>query len=129
MRLLQPASRELGAGLSKKQKARKILSPMRLQPSKTPAMRRTSPEIETLPFSRSPPPTAPCAVDPAGTTTALADRIPVSTNLSARLATFGLERRSLREPAILDAAECESARITRDQRYDGRFFTGVRTTR
>jgi AraC family transcriptional regulator of adaptative response/methylated-DNA-[protein]-cysteine methyltransferase len=90
---------------------------------------RTSPEIETLPFSRSSQATAPCAVDRAGTTTALADGIPVGTNLSARLATFGLDRRSLREPAILDAAECERARITRDRRYDGRFFTGVRTTR
>src|SRR5215813_2598270 len=30
--------------------------------------------------------------------------------------------------AMLDAQECERARITRDSRYDGRFFTGVRTT-
>lgn len=30
---------------------------------------------------------------------------------------------------ILDAAVCERARITRDRRYDGLFFSGVRTTR
>ena len=29
---------------------------------------------------------------------------------------------------MLDAAECERARVARDGRYDGRFFTGVRTT-
>lgn len=29
----------------------------------------------------------------------------------------------------LDAAECERARVRRDRRYDGRFFSGVRTTR
>ncbi len=29
---------------------------------------------------------------------------------------------------MLDQQECERARITRDRRYDGRFFTGVRTT-
>lgn len=29
---------------------------------------------------------------------------------------------------MLDAAECERARVNRDARYDGRFFTGVRTT-
>jgi AraC family transcriptional regulator of adaptative response / DNA-3-methyladenine glycosylase II len=28
----------------------------------------------------------------------------------------------------LDVAECERARVGRDPRYDGRFFTGVRTT-
>src|SRR4051812_42203667 len=28
----------------------------------------------------------------------------------------------------LDVAECERARVARDPRYDGRFFTGVRTT-
>ena len=32
------------------------------------------------------------------------------------------------ETAMLDAQECERARMTRDSRYDGRFFTGVRTT-
>jgi AraC family transcriptional regulator, regulatory protein of adaptative response / methylated-DNA-[protein]-cysteine methyltransferase len=31
--------------------------------------------------------------------------------------------------AILDAFECERARVNRDPAYDGRFFTGVRTTR
>jgi len=30
---------------------------------------------------------------------------------------------------MLDVAECERARVARDRRYDGRFFTGVRTTR
>jgi AraC family transcriptional regulator, regulatory protein of adaptative response / methylated-DNA-[protein]-cysteine methyltransferase len=30
---------------------------------------------------------------------------------------------------MLDAKECERARTTRDRRYDGRFFTGVKTTK
>src|SRR5262245_33808436 len=30
---------------------------------------------------------------------------------------------------MLDAEECERARMRRDRRYDGRFFSGVRTTR
>jgi len=30
---------------------------------------------------------------------------------------------------VLDQLECERARVGRDRRYDGRFFTGVRTTR
>ena len=30
---------------------------------------------------------------------------------------------------MLDAEECERARVARDPAYDGRFFTGVRTTR
>jgi hypothetical protein len=30
---------------------------------------------------------------------------------------------------MLDARECERARIKRDRRFDGRFFTGVRTTK
>jgi len=29
---------------------------------------------------------------------------------------------------VLDHAECEKARVCRDPAYDGRFFTGVRTT-
>ena len=29
---------------------------------------------------------------------------------------------------MLDREECERARVSRDRRYDGRFFTGVRTT-
>src|SRR5215831_20952524 len=29
---------------------------------------------------------------------------------------------------MLDFAECDRARLTRDPRYDGRFFTGVRST-
>ena len=31
--------------------------------------------------------------------------------------------------ATLDHDECERARVRRDRRYDGRFFSGVRTTR
>ena len=31
--------------------------------------------------------------------------------------------------ATLDPEECERARVRRDRRYDGRFFSGVRTTR
>jgi len=92
-------------------------------------MPRTSPQTEILPFSRSSHDAPPCAVDPARTTTAIVDRLSVSTDLVARLAAFGLGRRPLREPTILDAAECERARFTRDRSYDGRFFTGVRTTR
>jgi AraC family transcriptional regulator of adaptative response / DNA-3-methyladenine glycosylase II len=30
---------------------------------------------------------------------------------------------------MLDETECEQARVSRDPAYDGRFFTGVRTTR
>ena len=30
---------------------------------------------------------------------------------------------------MLDPEECERARVRRDRRYDGRFFSGVRTTR
>lgn len=30
---------------------------------------------------------------------------------------------------MLDPRECDRARLARDRRYDGRFFTGVRTTR
>jgi AraC family transcriptional regulator of adaptative response/methylated-DNA-[protein]-cysteine methyltransferase len=30
---------------------------------------------------------------------------------------------------MLDAIECDRARLARDRRYDGRFYTGVRTTR
>jgi len=33
-----------------------------------------------------------------------------------------------RRPMMLDFAECDQARLARDPRYDGRFFTGVRTT-
>src|SRR3954470_16000801 len=29
---------------------------------------------------------------------------------------------------MLDFKECDRARVSRDRRYDGRFFTGVRTT-
>ncbi len=32
-------------------------------------------------------------------------------------------------PHILDPATCDRARLARDPAYDGRFFTGVRTTR
>lgn len=128
-RLLQSASRGLRAGFAKKQKARKSLRPRRTPLSQMQPTPPTSPETETLSPSRSSHVTAPCAVDPAGTTTIIADKISVSTNPIVRLAAFGLSRQSLRSPAILDAAECERARIARDRRYDGRFFTGVRTTR
>src|SRR5918911_4882277 len=30
---------------------------------------------------------------------------------------------------MIEVAECERARVARDRYYDGRFFTGVRTTR
>jgi AraC family transcriptional regulator of adaptative response / DNA-3-methyladenine glycosylase II len=30
---------------------------------------------------------------------------------------------------MLDVQECERARVNRDRRYDGRLFTGVRTTK
>lgn len=33
------------------------------------------------------------------------------------------------DPVTLDPLECERARVGRDRRYDGLFFTGVRTTR
>lgn len=35
----------------------------------------------------------------------------------------------VRSHAFPDRAECERARLKRDSRYDGRFFSGVRTTR
>lgn len=41
------------------------------------------------------------------------------------LAGFGLHPVDMR---MLDHEECEQARITRNPAYDGRFFTGVRTT-
>jgi AraC family transcriptional regulator, regulatory protein of adaptative response / methylated-DNA-[protein]-cysteine methyltransferase len=47
------------------------------------------------------------------------------------LAGFGLcpyPRASAAEVCVLDHAECERARMARDPSYDGRFFTGVRTT-
>lgn len=47
---------------------------------------------------------------------------------SVRLAGIGLRPRQLGEKAM-DREECERARITRNPSYDGRFFTGVRTTR
>ncbi|WP_395708595.1 Ada metal-binding domain-containing protein [Reyranella sp.] len=37
--------------------------------------------------------------------------------------------KALPNAIILDHAECERARVRRDRRYDGRFFSGVRTTR
>ena len=36
---------------------------------------------------------------------------------------------ALTEAGELDVAVCESARVNRDRRYDGLFFSGVRTTR
>ena len=48
----------------------------------------------------------------------------------ALLAGMGLRPRLPRQRRlpVLDTDECERARVTRDQSYDGRFFTGVRTT-
>src|SRR6266516_4837457 len=45
-----------------------------------------------------------------------------------RLAGIGLRPREALSN-MLDAEECERARISRDRRYDGRFYTGVRTTK
>jgi AraC family transcriptional regulator of adaptative response/methylated-DNA-[protein]-cysteine methyltransferase len=46
------------------------------------------------------------------------------------VAGFGLRRHDSRTVVqVLDAAECERARVGRDSAYDGQFFTGVRTTR
>jgi AraC family transcriptional regulator of adaptative response / DNA-3-methyladenine glycosylase II len=42
---------------------------------------------------------------------------------------FGLGRHPPMDNHILDFAECDRARVSRDRRYDGKFFTGVRTTR
>ena len=46
------------------------------------------------------------------------------------LAGIGLRRRKPGEGIVdmLDVAECERARMARDPAYDGRFFSGVRTT-
>ena len=41
---------------------------------------------------------------------------------------FGLGRRPPMDSQMLDFAECDRARVSRDRRYDGKFFTGVRTT-
>ena len=97
-------------GLAKKSKARKSLYPMRMQLSQMQPMPRTSPETETLPFSRSSQATAPCAVDPAGLRLPCTNRIPVqhqSDSTTHRIRT----RSSLRfaSPAIFDAAECKRA--------------------
>src|SRR5262249_38513141 len=51
------------------------------------------------------------------------------------LAGFGRHRRLVVRATVclnyrmLDPSECERARVARDRRYDGRFFTGVRTTK
>src|SRR5258705_7774036 len=48
-----------------------------------------------------------------------------------RRAGIGLHPRrcAMQETRMLDAAECDRARLARDPAYDGRFFTGVRSTR
>ena len=45
------------------------------------------------------------------------------------LAGFGLCRRPNVSAAMLDINECEQARVRRDRRFDGMFFSGVWTTR
>src|SRR5258708_31181010 len=47
-----------------------------------------------------------------------------------RRAGIGLHPRrcAMQETRMLDSAECDRARLARDPAYDGRFFTGVRTT-
>src|SRR5262245_56057416 len=35
----------------------------------------------------------------------------------------------MRQPSALDARRCDRARLARDPRFDGRFYTGVLTTR
>jgi AraC family transcriptional regulator of adaptative response / DNA-3-methyladenine glycosylase II len=47
-------------------------------------------------------------------------------DLSWRMKTGSPESDSI---AMLNRDECERARVRRDRRYDGRFFSGVRTTR
>jgi AraC family transcriptional regulator of adaptative response/methylated-DNA-[protein]-cysteine methyltransferase len=41
---------------------------------------------------------------------------------------FGLGRRPLMDNHMLDFAACDRARLSRDRHFDGKFFTGVRTT-
>ena len=45
------------------------------------------------------------------------------------LAGIGLRRRLSSRNSMLDIEECERARVRRDRRFDGLFFSGVRTTR
>jgi Metal binding domain of Ada len=52
-----------------------------------------------------------------------------SIRLQYGLAGFGLRRLTPTETVMLDHDECECARVKRDSRYDGHFFSGVKTTR
>src|ERR1044071_10366864 len=53
----------------------------------------------------------------------------ISSKVFSMLAGFGLGRRSNMSAAMLDINQCERARVRRDRRFDGMFFSGVRTTR
>src|SRR5262245_46907343 len=53
----------------------------------------------------------------------------ISSRVLSMLAGFGLCHRSNMSAAMLDINQCEQARVRRDRRFDGMFFTGVRTTR
>src|SRR5262245_34411820 len=53
----------------------------------------------------------------------------LSSKVFSMLAGFGLCHRSNMSAAMLDINQCERARVRRDRRFDGMFFTGVRTTR
>jgi len=48
---------------------------------------------------------------------------------SARTARLRATLREVRNGAVLDPKICDRARIARDPRFDGAFYTGVRTTR
>ena len=53
----------------------------------------------------------------------------LSSKVFSMLAGFGLCHRSNMSAAMLDINQCEQARVRRDRRFDGMFFSGVRTTR
>ena len=63
------------------------------------------------------------------------ERVSNSIGTTRWLAGFGRHRRLVVRATVclihrmLDPSECERARVARDRRYDGRFFTGVRTTK
>src|SRR4051812_13412972 len=46
----------------------------------------------------------------------------------ARQTEYARRKRTPSRAYMLDPVECERARVSRNQAYDGRFFTGVRTT-
>jgi AraC family transcriptional regulator, regulatory protein of adaptative response / methylated-DNA-[protein]-cysteine methyltransferase len=53
----------------------------------------------------------------------------ISSRVFSMLAGFGLCHQSNMSAAMLDINQCEQARVRRDRRFDGMFFSGVRTTR